>query len=60
AAASSSPDTAAALLALPAATGNSGARYEAGRAAETVESRVDLRNRVLAPVGLWLLANRGA
>jgi aminopeptidase N len=57
---SSSPETEAALRSLPAATGNSGARYEAGRAAETIESRIDLRNRLLGPVGLWLHANGGA
>ncbi|MGB8843031.1 MAG: M1 family aminopeptidase [Aliidongia sp.] len=60
AASSSSPETEAALRSLPAATANSGARYEVGRAAETIESRIDLRNRLLGPVGRWLHANGGA
>jgi aminopeptidase N len=60
AASSSSPEIAAALLALPAATGNSGARYEAERAAEVIQGRVDLRDRLLAPIGSWLHANGGA
>jgi len=57
AATSSSPDTASALLALPISTANAGARYEAGRAAEAIEGRADLRKALLAPLGAWLHAN---
>jgi aminopeptidase N len=59
AAASSNPETAAALSALPAATLNSGARYETSRAAEQINSRADMRARLLTPVGTWLKANSG-
>jgi aminopeptidase N len=60
AAASSNPETATALTALPAATVNSGARYEATRATEEINSRVDMRTRLLPAVGEWLRANGGA
>ena len=57
AAASSSPETAAALQALPSSTANAGARYAAGLAAEAIEGRADLRKSLLAPLGAWLHAN---
>jgi|HubBroStandDraft_1064217.scaffolds.fasta_scaffold00011_60 aminopeptidase N len=60
AAQSASPEIAAALQALPLANANSGARYAARRAAETIEGKVDLRTRLAAPIGVWLHANGGA
>jgi aminopeptidase N len=55
--ASSSPETATALLALPASTANPGARYEADRSAEAINGRADLRKALLAPLGTWLHAH---
>ena len=59
AAPSANPEIAAALLADPSAASSSGARYEAGRAAEQINGRAELRNRVLTPIAAWLRANGG-
>ena len=57
---SANPEIATALLADPSAQSSSGARYEAGRAAELIKGRAELRNRVLGAIAAWLHANGGA
>jgi aminopeptidase N len=60
AAASSSEEVATSLKAQPSANGSAGGRYEMGRALESIDGNIDLRKRLVPPVGEWLHAHSGS